>query len=85
MGNLFFNSPEECLHYYWQNEPETFAVVSAYRERDRLGIAHPPPPGGGSCTSANCCCNGTGCHPLTQNGYCACNGPDGPCVWVPGV
>lgn len=76
----FFENGDDYMKWCAENEPKHFNLIAPFRERDRLGIAHPAT--GGSCSSDNCS-GTTGCHKTTTNGYCACASPDGPCVWVP--
>jgi hypothetical protein len=74
------------LNRLYNYSTELFTFVTARMASDRLGLTVPGAhvDTGGSCTSSNCF-GTTGCTPTTKNGYCACSGPNGPCVWVPGT
>lgn len=76
---------EEVKAYLESLDEHTYRFVSSRMIADSFGLNKPIPLSGSSCTSQNCCCDGTGCHKATQNGYCACQSADGPCVWIPGV
>ena len=68
MRDLAINDPEK---FKWQ-----IAMMIGYYKN---GSAQPDTEG--SCSSKNCS-GTTGCSQLTPDGFCACQGPNGPCHWV---
>lgn len=82
---FFGEDVDGYLKWLHANDLKSFKFVVFRMACDRLALnggVHTD--SGGSCTSSNCS-GTTGCTAKTTNGYCACQGPDGPCVWVPAV
>lgn len=81
---FFGDDVDGYLKWLHTNNISAFKFVVYRMSLDRLGLKGAHIDSGGSCTSTNCT-GTTGCTAKTTNGYCACQGPDGPCTWVPAV